>query len=46
MSLRIALAAKFQETHSAKWTARIVIYYTVVSLVLAFLAYHIGMLIW
>ncbi|MCR4657746.1 MAG: ferrous iron transport protein B [Lachnospiraceae bacterium] len=42
----VALAATFQETHSAKWTARIVIYYTVVSLVLAFLAYHIGMLIW
>ncbi len=42
----VALAATFQETHSAKWTARIVIYYTVVSLILAFLAYHIGMLIW
>jgi len=42
----VALAATFQETHSAKWTARIVIYYTVVSLVLAMLAYHIGMLIW
>ena len=42
----VALAATFQETHSAKWTARIVLYYTVVSLILAFLAYHIGMLIW
>ncbi|MCR5356909.1 MAG: ferrous iron transport protein B [Lachnospiraceae bacterium] len=42
----VALAATFQETHSAKWTARIVIYYTVVSLILAFLAYHVGMLIW
>ncbi|MBQ6966281.1 MAG: ferrous iron transport protein B [Lachnospiraceae bacterium] len=42
----VALAATFQETHSAKWTARIVIYYTVVSLILAFIAYHIGMLIW
>ncbi|MCR5831311.1 MAG: ferrous iron transport protein B [Lachnospiraceae bacterium] len=42
----VALAATFQETHSAKWTARIVIYYTAVSLILAFLAYHIGMLIW
>ncbi|MBR2185739.1 MAG: ferrous iron transport protein B [Lachnospiraceae bacterium] len=42
----VALAATFQETHSAKWTARIVLYYTVVSLILAFIAYHIGMLIW
>lgn len=42
----VALAATFQETHSAKWTARIVLYYTAVSLILAFLAYHIGMLIW
>ena len=42
----VALAATFQETHSAKWTARIVLYYTVVSLILAFLAYHVGMLIW
>ena len=42
----VALAATFQETHSAKWTARIVLYYTVVSLILAFLAYHVGLLIW
>ena len=42
----VALAATFQETHSAKWTARIVLYYTVVSLILAFIAYHIGLLIW
>lgn len=42
----VALAATYQETHSAKWTARIVIYYTVVSLLLALIAYHIGMLIW
>lgn len=42
----VALAATYQETHSAKWTARIVLYYTVVSLILAFIAYHIGMLIW
>ncbi len=42
----VALAATYQETHSAKWTAKIVAYYTVVSLILAFIAYHIGMLIW
>ena len=42
----VALAATYQETHSAKWTARIVIYYTVMSLILAFIAYHIGLLIW
>lgn len=41
----VALAATYQETHSVKWTARIVGYYTVVSLLLAFIAYHIGMLV-
>ncbi|MCR5581056.1 MAG: ferrous iron transport protein B [Pseudobutyrivibrio sp.] len=42
----VALAATYQETHSVKWTGRIVAYYTVVSLILAFIAYHIGMIIW
>ncbi|WP_026492731.1 ferrous iron transport protein B [Butyrivibrio sp. XPD2002] len=42
----VALAATYQETHSAKWTGRIVLYYTAVSLLLAFVAYHVGMLIW
>ncbi len=42
----VALAATYQETHSAKWTARIVLYYTAVSLLLALIAYHVGMLIW
>jgi len=41
----VALAATYQETHSVKWTWRIVAYYTAVSLVLAFIAYHIGMII-
>ena len=41
----VALAATYQETHSVKWTLRIVLYYTAVSLALAFLAYHVGMLI-
>ena len=42
----VALAATYQETHSAKWTVRIVGYYTVVSLLLAFIAYHVGLIIW
>lgn len=42
----VALAATYQETHSAKWTAIIAVYYTVLSLVLAGIAYHIGLLIW
>ncbi|MCR5595823.1 MAG: ferrous iron transport protein B [Lachnospiraceae bacterium] len=42
----VALAATYQEIHSAKWTARIAIYYTVGALLLAMIAYHIGMLIW
>lgn len=42
----VALAATYQETHSAKWTGRIVLYYTAVSLLLACIAYHVGMLIW
>ena len=42
----VALAATYQETHSAKWTAIIGSYYTATALVLAGIAYHIGMLIW
>ena len=42
----VAVAATYQETHSAKWTAKIALYYTVGSLLLAFVAYHIGLLIW
>ncbi|MBE5857343.1 MAG: ferrous iron transport protein B [Lachnospiraceae bacterium] len=42
----VALASTYQETHSAKWTARIALYYTVVALLLAGIAYHIGLLIW
>jgi ferrous iron transport protein B len=42
----VALAATYQETHSAKWTAIIGGYYTVTALVLAGIAYHIGLLIW
>ncbi len=42
----VALAATYQETHSAKWTAIIALYYTFGALVLACIAYHIGLLIW
>lgn len=42
----VALAATYQEVHSAKWTAKIALYYTAVSLVLAFIAYRVGLLIW
>ena len=42
----VALAATYQETHSAKWTARIAGYYTLTALLLAMITYHIGVLIW
>ena len=42
----VALAATYQEIHSAKWTARIAVYYTVTALLLAAIVYYIGLLIW
>lgn len=42
----VALAATYQETHSAKWTTLIALYYTVGALILACATYHIGLLIW
>ncbi len=42
----VALAATYQETHSVKWTARIALYYTGVALLLAGIAYYVGLLIW
>ncbi len=42
----VALAATYQETHSAKWTAIIASYYTATALILSGIAYHIGLLIW
>lgn len=42
----VALAATYQEIHSVKWTVRIALYYTVTALLLACVAYHIGLLIW
>lgn len=42
----VALAATYQETGSAKWTAKIAAYYTVGALILSTVVYHIGLLIW
>ena len=42
----VALAATYQETHSVKWTARIALYYTAVALLLAGIAYYVGLFIW
>lgn len=42
----VALAATYQETHSAKWTTLIALYYTFGALLIACVAYHIGLLIW
>ncbi|WP_026650895.1 ferrous iron transport protein B [Butyrivibrio proteoclasticus] len=41
----VALAATFQETYSVKWTAKIALYYTFTALLLACVAYHVGLLI-
>lgn len=42
----VALAATYQEIHSAKWTAKIAAYYTLSALLIGFIAYHVGLLIW
>ena len=42
----VALAATYQETHSAKWTAIIGLYYTFTAMILSCIAYHVGLLIW
>jgi len=41
----MAMSSTYQETRSLKWTLRILGYYMAASLVLAFLAYHIGSLL-
>ncbi|HCW53950.1 MAG TPA: ferrous iron transport protein B [Clostridium sp.] len=41
----MAMASTVQETHSLKWTFKIAIYYIVSALILASIAYHIGLLI-
>ena len=40
-----ALAATARETHSAKWTAKIGVFYTLAALLVACIVYHIGLLI-
>ena len=42
----MTVAATFRENHSKKWIGLSVAYYLVFSLVLAFVFYHIGLLIW
>ncbi len=41
----MALASTYRETHSIKWTAIISIYYTTMALLLAFVVYHLGLMI-
>lgn len=45
MPCLMALSAASQETHSLKWTIRVALYYIGMSLVLAGIVYHIGLLI-
>lgn len=40
-----ALAATAREAHSAKWTAKIAVFYSVTALLLSCIVYHIGLLI-
>lgn len=40
-----ALAATTRETHSAKWTAKIGVFYTIAALLISCIVYHIGLLI-
>lgn len=40
-----AMGAAYQETHSVKWTVRIILYYICVALLMATIAYHVGLLI-
>lgn len=40
-----ALAATARETHSVKWTAKIGVFYTLASLLIACAVYHIGLLV-
>ena len=45
MPCLMALAATAQETHSMKWTVRIALYYILSALILATIAYHVGLVI-
>ncbi|MGL6198294.1 MAG: ferrous iron transport protein B [Lachnospiraceae bacterium] len=41
----MAVAATYQETHSLKWTFRMILYYVCTALAVCFIIYHIGLLI-
>lgn len=45
MPCLVALASTHRESHSLKWTVRIALYYTVMALLLSFLVYHIGLVV-
>ena len=45
MPCLMALASTAQETHSMKWTVRIALYYILSALILATIAYHVGLVI-
>ena len=40
----MAVASTYNETHSAKWTVRIAIYYICVALLMSFVVYHVAAL--
>ena len=45
MPCLMTVGATLEETHSKKWTIRIVVYYVCVSLLMSALAYYVGLLI-
>ena len=45
MPCLMALTATTQETHSMKWTVRIALYYVLTALIMATIAYHVGLVI-
>ena len=45
MPCLMALTATAQETHSMKWTVRIALYYVLTALIMATIAYHVGLVI-
>ena len=40
----VAVASTYNETHSAKWTVRIAIYYICMALLMSFVVYHVAAL--
>ena len=40
----VRVASTYNETHSAKWTVRIAIYYICVALLMSFVVYHVAAL--